>query len=96
MTPQLRELMLRVIDGDPRVLPYMFDLNQTRHVGRVLGMALARGLTGYRFIEWTKTPEGVSILSAAYSEALPEKLNAAVVNKMERAAVQGHKLRRIK
>ena len=96
MTPRLRDLMLRVIDGDPRVLPYMFDLYRTLHVTRVLQMALERGLTGYRFIEWTKTPEGVSILGAAYSEALPEKLNASVVNKMERDAVGAHKLRRIK
>lgn len=88
--------MLRVIDADPRVLPYMFDLYRTRHVTRVLQMALERGLTGYRFIEWTKTPEGVSILGAAYSEALPEKLSAAIVNKMERDAVGAHKLRRIK
>lgn len=88
--------MLRVIDGDPRVLPYMFDLYRTRHVTRVLQMALERGLTGYRFIEWTKTPEGVSILGAAYGEALPEKLSAAIVNKMERDAVGAHKLRRIK
>lgn len=80
--------MLRVIDDDSRVVPYMFDLRDAPSRDRILRMCVERGLTGHRFIAWTKTAEGVLLLGAAYSDAIPreEKLGKIILGKFERAA----------
>jgi len=88
MNPSRRAMMFRVIDGDERVIPYMYDLNNTpKHCDDILKMCIERGLTGRNFIAWTKTPEAVALLSRAYSGQLPHgKLGSILLKKFERAA----------
>lgn len=56
---------MRVSDGDPRTLPYLFHLKDYRQCDDVLRFLVAHRLTGPEFMRWVKSIGWSTPLGAA-------------------------------
>lgn len=62
LTPHLREMMMVVADGDPRVIHYLLELNKFKRVEDIIAWLCRNKLTGNNFIEWVKKEHFDSLL----------------------------------
>lgn len=62
MSPQRRDLMFRVMDGDPRVSHYLYHLDQFHKCDLMLNWLIQNRLTGREFLNWARFHFGASIL----------------------------------
>ena len=52
MTPQRRDLMLRVVDGHQSVLPLVYHADRLTRCDEVLVWLIKNNITGFRFISF--------------------------------------------
>jgi len=54
MTPQRRDLMLQVMNGEPQALHYLHHLNFYTRCDDILSWLIKSRLTGKEFIQWSR------------------------------------------
>lgn len=64
ISPRRRELVLKVCDGDPNALPYLWHLDQFHRCDEILEWCIGSRLTGKEFTQWVKGPFRGSALAA--------------------------------
>lgn len=64
MNPRRRQQFLKVMDGDQRVMPVLFMLNQHRRCGDMLDWLIDNNVTGINFYNWFKFDNEGSLLYA--------------------------------
>lgn len=62
--PKTRDLMLRVFDGDCRVLPHLHRMANLVRIDEVLEYLIREGITGRKFIAWLDEKHRKSLLKA--------------------------------
>jgi len=71
-----RDLMFRVISGDVRVIPIVYQIDQFKDCDKILRWLIANSIVGYQLFEWLKLYHGNS----------PLRMVTHIINLIERNA----------
>jgi DNA-binding CsgD family transcriptional regulator len=64
MSPKERELHLRVADGNPDALPFLYTFHSFVRCQEILSWLIEHRITGERFLEWIIKEHDKRVLSA--------------------------------